>query len=130
MAAILIIDDDPNICNILVRLVQSFGHQTVVAHTLADGLASARDAGMDLVLLDLELPDGNGLDILPDLLRSASAPEVIIITGAGDDRGAELAFKYGAWDFISKPFLLEEVSLPIARALQYRLEKTAKKGSP
>ncbi|MEZ4579945.1 MAG: response regulator [Desulfobacterales bacterium] len=57
MAAILIIDDDPNICNILVRLVQSFGHQTVVAHTLADGLASARDAGMDLVLLDLELPD-------------------------------------------------------------------------
>ena len=128
MAAILIIDDDPNICNILVRLVQSFGHQTVVAHTLADGLASAREAGMDLVLLDLELPDGNGLDILPDLLRSASAPEVIIITGAGDDRGAELAFKYGAWDFISKPFLLEEVSLPIARALQYRLEKTAKKG--
>jgi DNA-binding NtrC family response regulator len=127
LATILIIDDDPNICNVLVRLTESFGHRVVVAHTLAEGLSLARE-NVDLVLLDLELPDGNGIDILPDLLRPAAAPEVIIITGAGDDRGAELAFKYGAWDFIRKPFLLEEVSLPITRALQYRLEKTAKKG--
>ncbi len=127
MAGILIIDDDPAICNVLARLTKGFGHQVQEAYTLADGLVLARQGSVDLVLLDLELPDGNGLDILPELLRIAFPPEVIIITGAGDDRGAELAFKYGAWDFIRKPFLLEEVSLPITRALQYRLEKTAPK---
>lgn len=128
MAHILIIDDDPNICNILVKLTESFEHQPVAAHTLAGGFARAQENAFDLVLLDLELPDGYGLEILPDLLKVPSAPEVIIVTGAGDDRGAELAFKYGAWDFIRKPFLLEEVSLPITRALQYRLEKKANKG--
>ena len=128
MAQILIIDDDPDICNILVRLTEGFGHRASAVHTIAAGVARAREDVFDLVLLDLELPDGNGLKILPDLLKVPSTPEVIIITGAGDDRGAELAFKYGAWDYIRKPFLLEEVSLPITRALQYRLEKKAKKG--
>lgn len=128
MARILIIDDDFNICNLLLQLVEKLHHQAFAAHTLADGLSRAGSGDFDLVLLDLDLPDGNGLQILPDLLRAPSAPEVIIITGAGDDRGAELAFKYGAWDYIRKPFLWEEVSLPITRALQYRLEKEARKG--
>ncbi|RJP84571.1 MAG: sigma-54-dependent Fis family transcriptional regulator [Desulfobacteraceae bacterium] len=128
MARILIIDDDPDICTILLKLSEGLHHQAFIAHTLADGLAAAQSQNHDLVLLDLELPDGNGLQILPDLLKSPSQPEVIIITGAGDGRGAELAFKYGAWDFIPKPFLWEEVSLPITRAIQYRLEKEARKG--
>jgi DNA-binding NtrC family response regulator len=76
----------------------------------------------DLVLLDLQFPRGNGLDILPDIIQAPSRPEVIIITGSGV-QAAELAFRYGAWDYVQKPFLLEEISLPMSRALQYRQEK-------
>ncbi len=128
MARILIIDDDLNLCNILVNFMESLHLQAYAVHTLADALLYVQKDDYDLVLLDLGLPDGNGLEFLPDLLSIPSAPEVIIITGAGDTCGAELAFKYGAWDYIRKPFLKDEVFLPITRALQYRLEKKANKG--
>lgn len=127
MIRVLIIDDDPKICLFFGQLLQQMGHRSEAAHTVQDGLRLAGQQPFDLVLLDLELPDGNGLHILPDLIRTPSQPEVIIITGTGDVRGAELAFKYGAWDYVQKPFLLDEVSLPITRALQYRSEKRASK---
>ena len=127
MTHVLIIDDDPNICLLLSKLLKHMGHDSSVAGTLKEGLAVCRNEGFDLVLLDLELPDGNGLNILPDLMKTSSEPEVIIITGTGNIRGAETAFKYGAWDYVQKPFLLDEVSLPITRALQYRREKKSSK---
>ena len=83
----------------------------------------ATQGAFDLILLDLDFPEGNGLDILPDLLQLPGSPEVIIITGTGDMKGAEIAFKHGAWDYVRKPFLTEEVSLPILRSLQYHEEK-------
>jgi DNA-binding NtrC family response regulator len=128
LARILIIDDEPIICTLLLKLLEGLNHQPLAVHTLADGLAYAQSDDFDLILLDLDLPDGNGLEILPDLLGASSAPEVLIITGGGDSSGAELAFKYGAWDYIRKPFHKDEVSLPITRALQYRSEKKANKG--
>ena len=125
MAHILIIDDDPDICLVFTKLLKQMGHDSSAAHTLKEGLALSRKRSFEIVLLDLKLPDGNGLDILPDLRRASSEPEIIIITGTGDIRGAEMAFKYGAWDYVQKPFLLDEVSLPIIRALQYRRERRA-----
>ena len=127
MSRLLIIDDDVNICMVLSRLIESMGHKTCSSHTLEEGLNRASSAPYDVILLDLEFPEGNGLQILPDLIKAPSLPEVIIITGTGDTRGAELAFKYGVWDFIQKPFTLDEASLPITRALQYRSEKGATK---
>ncbi len=123
MAKILIIDDDPKIGLFFTRLAVQMEHESHAVETLKEGLASAEKGHFDLVLLDLEFPEGNGLQILPDLLKLPSNPEVIIITGAGNASGAKLAFKYGAWDYVQKPFLIEEVSLPITRALQYRREK-------
>ncbi len=125
MVKVLIIDDDPKICLFFSKLLQQMGHEFYVANTINEGLKLSSNKTIDLVLLDLELPDGNGLQILPDLIKASSEPEVIIITGTGDVRGAEMAFKYGAWDYVQKPFLLDEVSLPITRALQYRKEKQA-----
>ena len=123
MSQILIIDDDPQICTILSELVKSMGHRPCTTTRLEKGLRLAQQRDFDLVLLDLEFPDGDGLQILPDLLKAPSRPEVIIITGTSGYRGAELAFKYGAWDYVEKPFILAEVSLPIERALQYRRKK-------
>ena len=123
MSRILIIDDDPQICLLLSRLVEKMGHDFSVAHTIQDSLERNHHTDFDLILLDLELPDGNGLKILPDLMKAPSEPEIIIITGTGDLGGAKIAFKYGAWDYVTKPFLMDEVALPITRALQYRDEK-------
>jgi len=123
MINVLIIDDDPKICLFFSKLLKQMGHDSETAHTVKKGRTLFNSQIFDLVLLDLELPDGNGLELLSELIDSHSAPEVIIITGTGDVRGAELAFKYGAWDYVQKPFLLDEVTLPITRALQYRKEK-------
>ena len=127
MARLLIIDDNVNICTVLSSMIERMGHQVCASHTLEEGLNLASTRQYDVILLDLVFPEGSGLQILPDLLKAPSSPEVIIITGAGDTQGAELAFKYGVWDFIQKPCTLDELSLPIARALQYRSEKAATK---
>ncbi|MCP4023744.1 MAG: sigma-54-dependent Fis family transcriptional regulator [Desulfobacteraceae bacterium] len=125
MAKILVIDDDQGICRFFKNILENMDHAVTLSHSLDQGLAISKSKGFDLVILDLDLPDGNGLTILPALLKSPTNPEVIIITGTGDARGAELAFKYGAWDYVQKPCRFSEVSLPIMRALQYRGEKRA-----
>ncbi|MBN2126733.1 MAG: sigma-54-dependent Fis family transcriptional regulator [Deltaproteobacteria bacterium] len=123
MADVLIIDDDEMICEILSRRVKNLGHRPDTALTLAQGTAKASAGAFDVVFLDVNLPDGNGLQALPVFRKTASAPEVIIITGAGEPDGAELAIRSGAWDYIEKPFSKKEVALQLLRVLQYRGEK-------
>ncbi len=127
MAYILILDDDQKIQLLLEHVVTGLGHKATTSGCLREGLRLARTQDYDLILLDLDFPEGNGLEILPELLHLSSSPEVMIITGTGDTKGAELAFTYGAWDFLKKPFFVEEVSLSIARALQYHEEKVRSK---
>lgn len=125
MALILIIDDDKMMCDMLTAKFSSMGHQTDYCHTLADGLAQAGSAQYDLVFLDVGMPDGSGLDVLPELRNAPGQPEVIIITGLGDPEGAEMAIRSGAWDYIEKGSSLKQITLPLTRALQYRQEKMA-----
>lgn len=129
MTEVLIIDDDRKIVQVLSQLVEGMGFDVTTAYTLEDGLTLSLEKSFDIVLLDLEFPVGNGLQILPDLIDLPSPPEVIIITGTGDASGAELAFKYGTWGYIQKPFLFADVSLQITRALEYHREKGAVKQS-
>lgn len=104
-------------------ILEGWGYLASQASTAAKGKSLSEQIDFDIILLDLDLPDENGLNILHDLIKAPSNPEVIIITGTGDINGAKLAFKYGAWDYIQKPFTIDEVSLPITRALEYRREK-------
>ncbi|MGK2952181.1 MAG: sigma-54-dependent transcriptional regulator [Thiobacillus sp.] len=125
MADVLIIDDDDLMCATLSHLVQRCGHEAVCAYTMHDGQKQAATRLFDVVFLDVHLPDGNGLDLLPRLEALSSAPEVIIITGFGEPNGAELAIKSGAWDYIEKSSSAKQISLALERALQYRYEKQA-----
>ena len=127
MAKILIIDDDKAICDALGNVMQRMGHDTEYALTLEQGLRKVSAGEFDIVFLDVRLPDGNGLNALPEIRESSSAPEVIIITGEGDPDGAELAIKSGAWDYLEKPPSLDGMTLPLIRAIQYREEKKARK---
>jgi two-component system NtrC family response regulator len=123
MADILIIDDDRLICEAISALVGSLGHNATMSLSLAEGLRLAQEKRFDVVFLDVRLPDGNGLDILPQIRSTTSAPEIIILTGFGDPDGAELAIKNGAWDYIEKPSSVQHIKLPLLRALEYRKEK-------
>jgi two-component system NtrC family response regulator len=126
MADILIIDDDQLICTTLSNVVKSRGHTSACAFTLKEGLEIAAARSFDVVFLDVRLPDGSGLDILQSLREMPSCPEVIIITGFGNMDGAELAITHGAWDYLEKSASIDEIVLPLERALQYRAERQAK----
>ena len=123
MAHILIIDDNSIICELLSLLVQDSGHTAMCAYTLKDGLRIAFSETCDIIILDVHLPDGDGLAALPKIRETPSSPEVIIMTGKGDPDGAELAIKSGAWDYIVKPSSNNGMLLPITRAIEYRKEK-------
>lgn len=123
MARVLIVDDDPAIRNVLSEFVRSMGHEAAACGTLEQGLTTAKQQDLDLIFLDLDLPDGYGLDALPAFLRGPGSPVVIIITGAGTRNAAEIAFRHGAWNFVVKPLNFEDVSVYTSWALQYREEK-------
>jgi two-component system NtrC family response regulator len=123
MANILIIDDDPQICGMLTQMVERMGHDSECAITLTDGLSHATTGHHDIVFLDVHLPDGNGLTALSAILHTQSSPEVIILTGEGNSEGVKLAVQNGAWDYIQKPSSIQEISLQLTRAIQYREEK-------
>jgi two-component system NtrC family response regulator len=120
MAEVLIIDDDEQMCTLLSETVRRMSHHAVCSVTLQQGLETAVSGQFDVVLLDVNMPDGSGLDMIPRIRASAASPEVIIITGAGDPDGAEIAIKNGAWDYLQKPLSPKTIHLPINRVVQYR----------
>ena len=128
MANILIIDDDLNMCSVLKQFVVRMGHRAIAKNSIDEGLMEARTNAYDVVFLDVNLPDGNGIDIITNIRETASAPEVIIVTGFGDADSAEIAIRYGAWDYIQKTTSPQEIVLPLKRIIQYRegLEKKPK----
>lgn len=123
MAQILVIDDDIEACETMVSLITRLSYNADKAHTLSTGLTKAQSTEYDLVFLDVFLPDGNGLDILPELMALPNPPEVIILTGQGNADGAELAIKGGVWDYLLKPTSVKDITLSLNRALTYRTEK-------
>jgi len=88
-------------------------------------LCEAATGSYDLILLDVGLPDGNGLDAIKQLRNVEPEPQIIIITGAVDRNGAELAIRSGVWDYIQKPGSIHDMTLPIIRAIEYREQKKA-----
>jgi two-component system, NtrC family, response regulator len=123
MARILIIDDDELICQSLSLVARQKGYEATSTYTLGEGLKKATTEPFDIIFLDVNMPDGNGLDFLSKLPKLPSSPEIIIITGYGDPHGAELAIKCGAWDYLEKGASVKEITLSLFRALQYREQK-------
>ena len=123
MGTIAIIDDDSFFLVLLAEHCQQLGHATRTASSIEEGKALLAQQRVDLVFLDVSLPDGYGLEILPFIQSLSWAPEVIIITGMGDANGAELAIKNGAWDYLQKPLSRQELLLHIRRALEYHEKK-------
>ncbi|KUG28404.1 hypothetical protein ASZ90_001726 [hydrocarbon metagenome] len=119
MARILIIDDDELIRNSLSRCFADMGHEILLAGDLRAGLGMA-GTGVDVIYLDLNLPDGDGQKAIDDLAASPGHPEIIVITGLGNNYGARQSLASGAWDYIRKPASPQSVRASLADALAYR----------
>nr|WP_319493241.1 sigma-54 dependent transcriptional regulator [uncultured Desulfobacter sp.] len=127
MALILIIDDDDNFCDTMKSLVMRMEHDFLAAGTLAQGIHMLGEHPVDILLLDVGLPDGNGLEALSRIKEaSTSNPEIFIITGLGDPAGAEAAITEGVWDYIVKPTSIKETRASLTRALKYRQERLSR----
>ena len=123
MAEILIVDDDEGMRYSLSAAVRQMGHTPFCAATLTDGLHAVSSMSFDVVFLDVNLPDGDGLAASPQFKSAPSHPELIIITGYGNPDGAELAIQSGAWEYIEKGTRLSSIKLRLTRSLEYRAEK-------
>jgi len=122
-ARVLIIDEDRTICDWITKAVTRLGHQSYYSHTLGEGLRQVEADSFDIVFVDVRLPDGSGLDIMPKIKVSRSSPEIIVITSLGDPDEAEIALRNGAWDYLEKPSSFEAIQLHLSRALEYRAER-------
>ena len=124
---VLIIDDDEQLCRTLRKFINRLDMKADCATTLEKGMEKTETSRYDIVFLDVNLPDGIGIDIIPQLSDTRSSPEIIILTGYGDENGAELAIRNGAWDYIQKGSSFQEIKLSLDRAVKYRQQKAEKK---
>lgn len=124
MARILIIDDDQMFCSVLRKLLQRNGHSVDCSHTLQHGF-DALLPEHEIVLLDVRLPDGSGLEAIEKILSSPQQPEIIVITSSAELVGASFAVRSGVWDYIEKCAPLDHVEASVAHALKRRRERIA-----
>jgi len=118
MKRILIIDDDMDMCNLLGRFLQKKGFETEASHSGNKGIAKFKESKFDVVLCDFRLGDKEGREVLKELKQIDPTAIVIIITGYSDIKTAVDVIKAGAFDYITKPLIPEEVLNVIGRALQ------------
>lgn len=117
---ILIIDDDEIIRKSCEKVLAPEGYLTVTAETGKDGLKLLSKKNFDLVLTDLRMPDMNGIDVLKKIKEVWPDIEVIVITGYGTIKSAIDAIRYGAYDYVEKPFAPEELLNVVRRSLERR----------
>ncbi len=115
---IMVVDDDRPTLLTLEALLQRHGHEALLAHTASAGLALVRMIAPDLVLLDLGLPDADGLDVLRELKGELPQLPIIVVTANDSLSNAIDSIKLGAFHFISKPYAVEELLGLITRALE------------
>jgi len=116
MSRILVIDDEPAIGWSLRELLSDDGHAVEVAPTAAAGLAACRTFRPEALLLDVRLPDRDGLDALPEIQAAVPAATVVVMTAFGDLDTAVRALDAGAFDYLPKPFDLATVARIVRRA--------------
>lgn len=117
---ILIVDDDRSIRWALDKTLESWGYETVQAETVAEANEKFVAEEPAAVLLDIDLPDGSGLDVLTHITESDPNAIVIMVTGNVDVKNTVAALRGGAHDFIGKPVNLEELRVTLRNGLEVK----------
>lgn len=118
---ILIVDDEPQIRRFLRSGLGTQGYQTIEAGDAASALREAAGQAPDLIILDLGLPDQDGIAVI-DKLRESSMVPIIVLSVRNDERGKVLALERGADDYVVKPFGMAELVARVKTALRHRFQ--------
>jgi two-component system, OmpR family, KDP operon response regulator KdpE len=118
---VLVVDDEPPIRRLLRTSLTAQGYRIVEAGDAAAALVEIRNHEPDIVILDLGLPDADGLSVI-ETVRQSSAVPIIVLSSRGDERGKVEALDLGADDYLTKPFGMAELVARIRAALRHRLQ--------
>jgi two-component system, NtrC family, response regulator PilR len=120
MASILVVDDELSMREFLDILLRKEGHEVSTAADAASALGRVAQGDLDLVITDLRLGRDSGLDVLRAVKEAAPATEVVMVTAFATTENAIQAMKLGAYDYVLKPFKVEELRLVVEKALEHR----------
>ncbi len=123
-AKILLIEDEKNICNFIERILAPQGYQVFSAFTGREGLEQINTLRPDLILLDLGLPDIDGISII-EQVRGWSSTPIIVVSARTMEKSKVTALDLGADDYITKPFGTAELMARIRTALRHRQNQNA-----
>ena len=126
-SCVLIVDDEPAIRRLLRTSLTAQGYETIDAETGEQALAALSKNRVDVVVLDLGLPDIDGLDVLKRIREAASALPVVVLSSRGDEAGKVKALDLGADDYVTKPFGMDELLARLRAALRHRLQQQGEK---
>ena len=117
MARIVIIDDDPSILGLMVQVCRQMGHEVEARGSGREGMAVVGEVRPELLLVDLKIPDMNGLEVIQECRREYPGTAVVMVTGFASVETAVEAMKLGAFDYLTKPFELDDLRRTVERAL-------------
>ncbi len=117
----LILEDERSLQEILKILLEEFSFNVTSAYTIAEAQTHLKNNSFDIALIDLRLPDGNGMEIVREIKKDSPETEIVIITAFASAETIKEAFELGVYDYIEKPFKLEDLRL-IIRNLKDKIE--------
>jgi DNA-binding response OmpR family regulator len=120
---VLVVDDEVEFASVLSERLRLRDYDAIAAYNARDALDIIRSESPDVVLLDLQMPDMNGLEALKIIKQMDPTIEVIMLTGRGDDRSMEEGLMGGAFEYIMKPIDIGELTIKIDKARKNRHKK-------
>lgn len=127
--AVLVVDDEADLLMTYRRLLQRRGYVVITVSTRTDAMAVVRSNPLGLVIADLKLPDGDGLDIVRAARAAPSPPPVIVVTGFASDAGQQEALAAGATAYLSKPFSVSSFTGLVERLTVPRVDGSQRGGA-
>ncbi|MFO7651895.1 MAG: sigma-54 dependent transcriptional regulator [bacterium] len=119
-ATVLLVDDDPSVSRVVMMLLEEAGYRPTAAESVAQARAALSEHDFDIVVTDLKLPDGDGLEVLRDVRATRPETPVLVITAFATVPTAVEAMKLGAFDYLTKPFANDRLLALLANALKLR----------
>lgn len=127
MSHVLVVDDEPTICWSFRELLRDEGHEVTIASSAEEALTAAGATPPDAIVLDVRLPGMDGLSAMAKLKKASGSAPIIVMTAFGNLETAVRAVDEGAFDYLTKPFELDEAADAIRRALELRGRSTDSK---
>jgi len=121
---ILVVDDEESMCDFLSIMLKKQGYHITTALSAKEGLKKLAKEAYEVVISDLKMKEMNGLELIDEINKKETVPTVIIMTAFATIESAIEALKKGAFDYIIKPFKVDEIKLAVARALEQRKIRT------